>query len=147
LAKRILKNPPKIPRSKLLRSVYIILGSISLLFGIIGIFVPVWPTTVFLLISAWFYIRSSKRYYNWLISNKIFGKMIRNYREFKGITPRSRIYSISILWITIGISFALVTVLWVRIVLVIVLISITWHLFALRTLTEDEIRQLNDEKA
>ena len=53
--------------------------------GIVGIFVPILPTTPFLLIAAALYARSSKKFYNWLINNKIFGRFIKNYRAGKGI--------------------------------------------------------------
>ena len=53
--------------------------------GLMGIFLPILPTTPFLLISAALYARSSTRFYNWLINNRIFGQYIKNYREGKGI--------------------------------------------------------------
>jgi uncharacterized membrane protein YbaN (DUF454 family) len=71
--------------------------------------------------------------------------MIRNYREFKGIEKTSRIKSISLLWITLLISMYLVNFLWIKLLLVCVGIGVTWHLFALRTLTVEEIRILDDE--
>ncbi|MFA7366672.1 MAG: YbaN family protein, partial [Bacilli bacterium] len=59
--------------------IYIILGTISLILGTIGILLPIIPTTPFILLSGYFYIRSSKKIYEWLLNNKIFGKYISNY--------------------------------------------------------------------
>ena len=72
--------------------------------GIAGIFIPILPTTPFLLISAALYARSSKKFYNWFINNKIFGRYIKNYREGKGIPLRLKTITITLLWITIGCS-------------------------------------------
>jgi uncharacterized membrane protein YbaN (DUF454 family) len=97
--------------------------------GIIGIFIPVLPTTPFLLISAALYSRSSKRFYSWLINNRIFGKFIKDYREGKGIPLRLKIITIILLWITIGCSaiFA-IDILWVRIMLVVIAVGVTIHI-------------------
>ncbi len=72
--------------------------------GIFGIFLPLLPTTPFLLLAAACYARSSKRFYNWLLNNKWFGNYIKNYRERKGIPLKIKILSISFLWIAIGYS-------------------------------------------
>jgi len=79
-------------------------GTISLIFGILGIFIPGLPTTPFLLLTAALYIRSSPKLYKWLISNKYLGKYILNYRRRKGMTRKQKIYAISLMWIMITIS-------------------------------------------
>lgn len=78
---------------------FIIIGSLSLILGITGIFLPVLPTTPFLLLSAALFARSSDRLYLWLINHKIFGEYIRNFREDKAITLQGKIISISTLWL------------------------------------------------
>ena len=101
--------------------------------GIAGIFIPILPTTPFLLISAALYARSSTRFYNWLINNRIFGKFIKDYREGKGIPLRLKIITITLLCITIGCSaiFAVDT-LWVRIMMVIIAAGVTVHIIRIR---------------
>ena len=78
---------------------FIIIGSLCLFLGITGIFLPVLPTTPFLLLSAALFARSSDRLYLWLINHKIFGEYIRNFREDKAITLQGKIISISTLWL------------------------------------------------
>ena len=78
---------------------FIIIGSLCLILGITGIFLPVLPTTPFLLLSAALFARSSDRLYLWLIDHKIFGEYIRNFREDKAITLQGKIISISTLWL------------------------------------------------
>jgi uncharacterized protein len=82
--------------------VYISAGSITLLLGIIGICIPGLPTTPFLLLTAWFYVRSSDKLYSWLINHRIFGKYIKNFQN--GISVRTKIISIAIMWTMISIS-------------------------------------------
>lgn len=134
----------RIEKNKYKRLFYQAMGIISVLMGIIGIFLPVWPTTIFIILAAWFFIRSSEKYYYMLIKNKMFGRMLRNYREFRGIESQARIKSLAMLWITLSISIYLVAILWVKLILVAVGIGVTWHLLALRTLTKEEIRSLDN---
>lgn len=111
------------------------IGTASLAAGIAGIFVPILPTTPFLLLSAACYIRSSKRFYNWLISNRLFGEYLRNYLERRGASLKVKVASLALLWITIGCSVALATdTLWVRILLVAIAVGVTTHILSLRTL-------------
>jgi uncharacterized protein len=104
-------------------------GTILIGISIIGIFIPVLPTTPFLLLAAALYAKSSKRFYSWLINNRILGKYIKNYREGKRIPLKVKIIAISILWITIGYSaiFA-IDILWIRILLVTIAIGVTVHI-------------------
>lgn len=89
---------------KLLKIFYIILGTISLGLGIIGIVVPGLPTTPFILLTAWLYIKGSDKLHKWLISNKIFGKYILNFEKNKGMTMKSKIVSTAMMWTMITIS-------------------------------------------
>jgi uncharacterized protein len=118
-------------------AILIILGTSSLAVGIAGIFVPILPTTPFLLLTAACYARSSKRFYNWLISNRLFGDYIRNYLERRGIPVKVKASSLALLWISIGCSAAFATdTLWVRIILIVIAIGVTTHVLFLRTLRE-----------
>lgn len=77
----------------IIRILLIILGSIFVAIGAIGILVPGLPTTPFMILAAACYIRSSDKLYNWLIKNKLFGKHIKNIREGKGIPIRVKIFA------------------------------------------------------
>lgn len=89
------------------KAIYIILGSIMLVIGAIGIVLPGLPTTVFLIMSAYFFAHSSDKLYNWIMNNKTFGPIITNYKEYRGITPKDRKKAIITIWIIIGISIIL----------------------------------------
>lgn len=122
---------------KIVRTLLVVSGTISLVIGAIGVMVPLLPTTPFLLLAAACYIRSSEKHYNWLVNNRLFGKYIKNYREHHAIPLRTKIISISLLWITIGYAMVfIVGSLLVRSVLVIIAIGVTLHLLSFKTLKE-----------
>ena len=83
-----------------MKYIYFIFGSFSLVLGIIGIFLPILPTTPFLLLSAALYVRSSQRAYLWLINHKYLGSYIRCFREDKAIPLHAKVVSVSLMWIT-----------------------------------------------
>lgn len=100
----------------------------------LGIFLPLLPTTPFLLLAAACYIRSSDKFYRRLITNRLFGRYIRNYREGRGVSPLMKVMAISLLWITIGYSaFLVVDILAVRILLILIAVGVTVHLVLLKT--------------
>ena len=88
----------------MLKIVLIVLGTISLILGILGIFVPGLPTTPFLLLTAGLYIKSSDRLYLWLTGHKYLGSYITNYNKNEGLSLKTKIYSIVLMWVMISIS-------------------------------------------
>jgi uncharacterized membrane protein YbaN (DUF454 family) len=123
----------KKPRKKIVKALYFTGGTISLILGIIGIVLPILPTTPFLLLAAACYARSSEKFYNWLLNNRILGYYIRNYREGKGMPKKIKIFTISLLWITILLtSFIFVRIVWIRYVLIIIAIAVTIHIILIR---------------
>ena len=104
-------------------------GTLSTGLGIIGVFIPILPTTPFLLLAAACYMRSSERFYQWLINNRIFGAYVRNYIEGRGMPIRIKIFTILLLWLTIGLSIAFgVQNIIIRIVLICLAIGVTAHI-------------------
>lgn len=118
---------------KLKQKILFIAGTISVAIGVIGILVPLLPTTPFLLLAAACYMRSSERFYRWLLNNRFFGTYISNYIEGKGIPLRIKIGTIALLWTTISLSIFLISPsIAVNIILVIVAIGVTLHIILLR---------------
>ncbi|MYL21598.1 DUF454 family protein [Halobacillus litoralis] len=76
----------------------IIVGSLSLGLGILGIVLPLIPTTPFLLLTAACYVRSSDRLYNWLMTNKWFGSYIQNYKSGRGLPMKAKISILIMIW-------------------------------------------------
>lgn len=115
--------------------IIIVIGLLSLVLGVIGIFVPLLPTTPFLLLSASLFVRSSPALYEWLISNRYLGKYIRNYRENRSIPMRGKITSVVLLWLSIGYCFFCIVheEVWIRVILVVIAIATSWHILSLGT--------------
>jgi len=114
---------------KLTRTLLIVAGSVFVVVAIVGIFVPLLPTTPFLLLAAACYARGSQRFYDWLLNNRWFGRYIRDYREGRGIALRVKALTLLLLWVTIGCSAAFaVHSLPVRIVLGVIAVGVTAHI-------------------
>jgi uncharacterized protein len=122
---------------KLKRGLLISSGLLFTGLGLIGIFIPLLPTTVFLLMAAYCFAKSSGKFYFWLLNNKWFGSYIKNYKEKKGVTLRTKIFTLSLLWITILFSaLFMVQNLYVKMVLLFIAIGVTIHLLTIRTYKE-----------
>jgi uncharacterized membrane protein YbaN (DUF454 family) len=122
---------------------FVIAGTISLLLGIIGIIIPVLPTTPFLLLAAICYMKGSKRLYNALLNNRFFGTYIRNYLEGKGMPRRMKIWTLALLWLAIFCTaFCVTDSPIVRIILAVVLVAVTVHIFMIKTIRNNP-RPLN----
>ncbi len=123
----------KISQRPIVRWTLMFAGTVLVGIGILGIFLPLLPTTVFFLMAAWCYARSSKRFYDWLHQNRFFGKYLKNYREGKGISLSGKISTITILWCGILYSIFVTHVLWVHGILLIIAIGVTIHIVVIPT--------------
>ena len=116
------------------RSIFVVLGSLALGVGAIGFFVPLLPTTPFLLIAAACYMRGSERLYIWLMEHRWFGSFIRNYREHRAITVRARIVTLVLLWsVMVYTAFWIVAMLWVRLSLLAIAAAVSIHILRLKS--------------
>jgi uncharacterized membrane protein YbaN (DUF454 family) len=113
----------------------IVLGIISLGLGTLGIFLPLLPTTPFLLLSAFLFARSSEKLHSWLLNHKILGKYIRDFLRDRAIPLRIKIISISMLWATItgSIIFVANGKLWLQILLFSIAAGVTVHILSYKT--------------
>jgi len=116
------------------RAILVALGSASVIVGVIGIFVPILPTTPFLLLAASLFARSCERCLRWLLTNPWFGRYLQNYRAGLGIPLRVKVATLIVLWCALGFS-ALYAVksLWLQMALMIIGIGVTIHLLRLKT--------------
>lgn len=120
--------------SKLKKLTFIGLGITVTLIGLIGIVLPILPTTPFLLLAAYLFSKSSDRFLHWLLTNKLCGRYIDNYRSGRGLPLKQKIFTILLLWLTIGLSaFVFVDSLWVKILLMIIATVVTLHLVMIKT--------------
>jgi uncharacterized membrane protein YbaN (DUF454 family) len=121
--------------SKLKKALLITLGNIFLGLGILGIFLPLLPTTPFLLLTVACYAKSSKSLLKKLLANRLVGKYITDYQQNRGIRKSIKIYVLSLLWTTITLSIVFFAgSIWLKILLGCVAVGVTIHISTFKTL-------------
>ena len=117
-----------------MRKLFMLLGSLFVCLGIIGIILPLVPTTPFLLLAAACYARSSEKYYNWLLNHRWFGEYLRNYQAGRGIPMRVKVSMLLVLWTSMILTATFVVdIPWVRILLLAIAAAVTVHMCYLPT--------------
>jgi len=127
----VLRTPS---RHRLVRWALIGAGSLLVGIGIVGIFLPLLPSTVFFLMAAACYGKSSPGAHRWLMTNRMFGDQLRDYSLERGATVGTKITAIATLWVGIGISAYFIDMLWVQVALVVIAALVTRHLVLLKTI-------------
>jgi hypothetical protein len=129
-------------------------GIVSVALGILGIFIPILPTTPFFLLAAYLFLRSSKRLYRWLLTHRLFGNYIRNYIHHKAIGKGVKAFTLLLLWSTILYSVHLVhPLIWLQILLLAIATAVSIHIFSLRSMpkknnkTNETIYKEDDKKS
>lgn len=122
-----------------MKYVLVFLGSVSLILGIIGMFLPLLPTTPFLLLSAALYFRSSPRLYERLLAHPHLGPYIKNFREHKAIPLRVKIVSVTMVWATLLYCAVCISKeWWMSVIFIAIAIGVTVHILRYRTLKMTE---------
>jgi len=95
-------------RSRLVRGVLVGAGLICVALGVLGIFLPLLPTTPFMLLAAACFARSSRRFHDWLLANRTFGPLIREWELHRSIPRRTKLTAIALMALTLAASIVLV---------------------------------------
>jgi uncharacterized membrane protein YbaN (DUF454 family) len=113
---------------------FLLLGHLCVALGVIGLFLPVMPTTVFLLAAAACYARASAPLYNRLLNNRVFGPVIADWRHHRAMSVRAKALAIGFVILGIGatVLFA-VEAPWLRMVLVAIAIAVSAFLLSIKT--------------
>ncbi len=117
------------------KALYIAGGSISLVLAVVGIFLPVLPTTPLLLLAAFCYLRSSQRLYQWLMRHPVLGRYIWQYMENGAISTRNKVSALIFLWAAILVAIYFVSALWLKALLLVIAIGVTVHISRLKSTT------------
>lgn len=123
----------KLNRNPLIRYALLAIGWLSVALGVIGIFLPVLPTTPFLLLAAACFMRSSERFYHWLTSHPKLGPWICDYLDGQGIPLKGKIYAIGLMWLSIGLSCYLVPLFWARVFMLTSSVLVTLYILKQKT--------------
>ncbi len=112
-----------------------ILGLLALGLGILGIFLPVLPTTPLLLLAAALFLRSNRGLYDWLLNHPRLGPYIRNFMEYKAIPLKIKVLSVTLVWITLLNCAIFVADHWAfRLFFIVLAAAITVHILSYKTL-------------
>ena len=122
------------------KTLCIIAGTVTLVLGTLGLFLPLLPTTPFYLLTAWLYMRGSQRMYNAVMRNKYFGRIVRDFSIYKSISVKTKVTTIVMLWVTISISaFVAISLWWVRIILFAIAVGVSIHVLSYKTRKKDDV--------
>ena len=110
-----------------------IVGVLAILLGIMGIFLPLLPTTPFLLLAAACFSRSSVTMHNWLLSHRVFGAYLRNYQEGRGIPARAKVLALVMMWSSMGYAAWRYPALWLCLLLLAIGAGVSIYLLRLPT--------------
>ena len=124
-------------RRKISKLFFVLVGHLSLGLGLVGMVVPLLPTTPFLLLAAACYMRGSEPLYNWLMNHHLLGPYIANYREGKGIPMKLKVTLLVLIWITIPLSaIILIEQLYVRLALLAIAMVVSAMIWRLPTMSQ-----------
>ena len=108
-------------------------GSVCLALAVLGVFLPLLPTTPFLLLASACYVRSSERLHGWLMRNRLLGGYLRNFKERRGIPVRAKVTTVLLLWLPLLYSVYRLDILWLELLLV--LMGLIWSVLIFRMKT------------
>ena len=128
------QDVPRTSRHRWVRYLLLGIGWLSVALGVIGIFLPILPTTPFLLLAAACFARSSPRFYDWLVNNKRLGPWIRDYLQGNGMPLKAKVYAIGLMWASISLSCYLVPLWWARVLMVLSAVLVTVYILRQKTL-------------
>ena len=109
----------------------IIAGVLSLLLGVIGVFLPLLPTVPLVLLAGYCFARSSERLHSWLVGHRHFGVIFRNFESGKGIPRRVKVRAIAMLWLGMGFSAWIVARLALIVLLFVIGLCVSIYLWRL----------------
>jgi uncharacterized membrane protein YbaN (DUF454 family) len=123
---RVIRNPA-------LRGLFIVIGWFCVASGAVGVVLPGWPTTIWIILATYFFARSSPRFYNWVMNHRVFGPLIRDWRDGKGMTARAKTVAVTTIILTISVSIAVIPVVWVKALLLAIMVILCTYLLRLPT--------------
>ena len=116
------------------RTFLLVFGWLSVLFAVLGIFLPVLPTVPLLLLALACFARSSEKFYHWLLNHNRLGPIVRPYLENEGLPRGVKFKAISLIWLSIGVSVLFfVPLLWVKVMLLLIALGVTGYILKMPT--------------
>lgn len=124
-----------------MKIIYFIVACIATALGMIGILLPILPTTPFLLLAAYCFAKSSKRFHNWFVSSKLYQNHLETFVANRSMTLRTKISLLSFASIMLFIAMYFMTSIWLRLFIIsLILIKYYYFIFRIKTIREQEER-------
>ena len=129
---------PNLVKNRPVRILLLVCGFLFTFLAFLGALLPLLPTTPFLIVAAACFFRSSVRFYNWIMFNRLFGHYLQDYQSGRGIAVHVKITALAFMWISTLVSiFVFVPWLWLKIVLLVISTAVTIHVLMIRTKRPD----------
>lgn len=134
------KEEVKSLKPGLIRYAYLVSGFLLVAIGVIGIFLPLLPTTIFLILASACFVKSSPKANEWLRNNKYLGQYLKNYQDGTGLTIKSKIFTLIFLWSSILFSaYYFTEEFYIRMILLAIAVGVSIHIITIKN------RQINNQ--
>ena len=124
-------------RQQMKKTVYMTLGFLFILLGLLGVFLPLLPTTPFIILSAFFFSQSSERCHQWLLNNKIFGPILYNWEKSRCIPYFAKVLSFSMISVFGTVSVITLPFVWLKVVTVLLISYACYFIYNIQTCPRD----------
>lgn len=112
-------------------------GILMVILGVVGLFLPVVPTTPFLLLASACFVRSSPRLHAWLLDSRLFGPFLRDWEKHRGVRPHVKIVAVCMILTAVVSSYATDFIgFWPRVVLTLLAACGLWVVVRLKVITD-----------
>ncbi|WP_420476159.1 YbaN family protein [Noviherbaspirillum sp. ST9] len=118
-----------------------VVGCIAVVLAILGVFLPLLPTTPFLLLASACFMRGSDRMHRWLRNHPIFGEYLRNFEDKRALPKRAKIVSMVLLWPSMLYSVYLVKPVLLKGMLLAIAVGVTIMILRMKTLDVTDTSQ------
>lgn len=112
-------------RNRVLRTLLFVTGALSLFLGLLGAFLPVLPTTPFVLLSAWCFLKSSPKAHDWIYRQPLLGEALKNWEETRSISRRTKMVAIPMILVSCILLWVQVQILWLKIAVTLLLTGVS----------------------
>lgn len=117
----------------MIRILFTIIGTLAVILGLVGIVVPLLPTTPFLLLALACYMRGSQRMARWMVNNRLFGRYLMDFQSGYGIPLKTKLWALTVMWVSLAISGYFMPIPWARPLLLVPGIGVTIYLWRYKT--------------
>ncbi|SFN36450.1 hypothetical protein SAMN05216516_10672 [Izhakiella capsodis] len=119
------------------RTILLIAGWLAMFLALMGVLLPLLPTTPFLLLAAWCFARSSPRFHYWLLNRSWFASYLRHWQTHRALPVGARRQAIGVTILSFAISLWLIKLLWLRVILLLILAVLLWFMLRLPVIKDD----------